>query len=255
MRILAVGDVTGKAGCEYLREVLPSLKKEKRADFCIVNGENSAPYNGIVKDTAESILSSGADVITLGNHSFRHREFYDYLDNSESVIRPANFKNSVPGKGFLISDLGKYSVLTISLQGTMYMDSIDNPFFTIDKILEDNKSAKIIIVDFHAETTSEKRAMGFYLDGRVSAVFGTHTHVQTADEQILENGTGYITDVGMTGPKDSVLGVDPKIIIEKFKYNMPQRFECKEGACMLCGIIFDIDEKTGKTISVERICI
>ena len=226
MKILAVGDVVGSAGLEYLREKLPNFKRENSIDLCIVNGENSSDGNGITPKSAESIFTSGADVITTGNHVYRRKEMYDYLDENEFIIRPANYSDNNPGRGSCVVDKGRVMVSVINIMGNMFMsESLENPFITMDKVLEEHKDSKIILVDFHAETTSEKRSMGFYLDGRVSAVYGTHTHVQTADEQILKNGTGYITDLGMVGTTDSVLGVRKDIVIDKFKYNMPARFD------------------------------
>ncbi len=256
MRILAVGDVVGTSGLEFLRAKLPQIKKENKIDLCIVNGENSSDGNGITPASAEHIFVSGADIITTGNHAYRRKEMYSYFDDNEFVLRPANFSKNNPGHGVCVVDMGRATVCVINLMGNMYMaDSLDNPFHTIDKLLDEYSDNRIILVDFHAEATSEKRAMGFYLDGRVSALFGTHTHVQTADQCILRNGTGYITDLGMVGTIDSVLGVKPEIVIDKFKYNMPARFDFIKGSSCLCGCIFEVDDKTGKTISVERVYV
>ncbi|MGN1137842.1 MAG: TIGR00282 family metallophosphoesterase [Ruminococcus sp.] len=256
MRVLCIGDVVGKIGCEFLREKLPKLKREKNIDLTICNGENSADGNGITPTSAEHLFDSGVNVITLGNHSFRRREMYDYLDRSSTVIRPANFPvGTTPGVGCCTVDMGRLQVRVINLMGTMLMENnLENPFHKIDKILQEAEE-KIVIVDFHAEATSEKLAFVNYVDGRVSAVFGTHTHVQTSDEHIFSGGTGYITDVGMTGPMESVLGVDPEIVIKKFKTQMPVRFDLKKGKCKMECIIFDIDDKTGKTFFCERMRI
>lgn len=255
LKILTIGDIVSKQGCEYLRQNLPKLKREFNADVVIANGENSAVGNGILPNSANYILDSGVDVITLGNHSLRRREIYDYLDMDNPVIRPANYHKSAPGRGYIIIDKGYCRLAVVNLQGTVYLDSLDNPFNVIDGIIEEIKSQgiKIIILDFHAEATSEKRAMGFYLDGRVSAVFGTHTHTQTSDNQILPNGTGYITDIGMTGPYYSVLGVSPECVIEKFKTNLPVKFKNDDGVCVMEGCLFEIDNVTGKTISTSLI--
>lgn len=256
VRIMAVGDVVSQQGCEKLRKELPKLKKEKEIDIVIVNGENSAVGNGMTAFSCEHIFSSGADVITGGNHTFRRREFYDTLDNSFSIIRPANYGKNAPGAGFTIIDKGFVSVGVVNLMGTALMENLRNPFECMDEVLEELKAqVKIIIVDFHAEATAEKRAMGFYVDGRVSAIFGTHTHVQTADEQVLPKGTGYITDVGMTGPLNSVIGVKPELAIEKMKTNMPVRFENPDGDCELSAVIFEINKQTGLTERVERISL
>lgn len=253
MRIFTVGDVVGRSGQDLLREVLPSFKRLKGVDLCIVNGENAAPGNGITPEAFNHMMTSGADVITTGNHAYRRRESYDLFDEKEFLIRPANFPERNPGKGFCKVDFGRYQVGVINIMGRTYMEPLENPFTKVDELLNELDDCKITLVDFHCEATSEKRAMGFYLDGRASVVFGTHTHVQTADEQILPHGTGYITDLGMTGPIQSVLGVEPEIIIGKFKTGMPARFELTEGESYLNGCLFDIDEKTGKTTGVERV--
>ena len=254
LNILCVGDVIGSAGCDFLRSHLPSLKRLKSIDVVIVNGENSADTNGITPASAYNILSSGADCITTGNHCFQRRESYEmYDDENFPVIRPANYPDSVPGRGVQIIDLGRTQVCVINLMGNVYMgESLDCPFATMDYLLDDI-SAKTILVDFHAEATAEKRALAHYLDGRVSAVFGTHTHVQTADEQILEGGTGFITDLGMTGPYNSVIGVRYEAAISKMTTHMPTRLDYAAPPCMLNAVLFDIDERTGKTRSVERI--
>lgn len=256
MKILCIGDVVGKVGCDFLRSKLPALKKVKGIDLTICNGENSSDGNGITPTTAKFLFDSGVDVITLGNHSFRRKEIYDYLDTTPYIIRPANFPDSTtPGVGYCEVDMGRIQVACINLMGNMYLDSgLDNPFRKVDEILKKIES-RIIIVDFHGEATSEKLAMAYHLDGRVSALFGTHTHVQTSDEQVFPKGLGYITDVGMTGPANSILGVKPEIIVEKFLSNLPARFDIQSGFCKIECIIFDIDDKNGKTISCERLRI
>ncbi len=254
MNIFAIGDVVGSIGCRFLREHLPQLKKLKGIDLVIANGENSADGNGITPTSAQFLFDSGVDVITAGNHSFRRKESYDIYDTCETLLRPANFPPSAPGKGVCIVDMGRIQVGVINLMGVIYMESMDSPFDTADRLLADGLP-KITLVDFHAEATGEKRSFGYYLDGRVSAVFGTHTHVQTADECVLPNGTGYLSDLGMTGPIHSVLGVKPELVIQKMRTKMPVRFDLADGACRMEGAIFTVDEKTGKTISVERIQI
>ena len=256
MKILCIGDVCGSCGCNTLRKLLPALKLKHNIDLCIVNGENSHDKNGIVKQTSDDIFVSGADIITTGNHVFRRKEFYEVLDNNDCVIRPANYTEKAHGKGYTVYDMGRVQVGVINLLGFLYVSAPINPFSIVDKIVYDLKSqgVKIIILDFHAEATSEKRAMGFYLDGRVSAMFGTHTHIQTSDAQILPKGTGYITDVGMTGAHQSVLGIAPEIAIAKVKDMLPAPFEFANGESILCGVIFDIDEKTGKCNDVQSIC-
>lgn len=259
MNVLAIGDVCGSAGCEAVRTQLPSLKRNKKIDLVIINGENSADGNGILPESAEYLFASGADVITGGNHSFRRPQIYDYLDENSFVLRPDNLPDAEYGTGYCLIDLGYTVAAVINLSGRIYLDKLNasNPFEAADRLVERayNDGAKMIFADFHAEATSEKRALGLYLDGRVSAFFGTHTHVQTADEQILKNGTGYITDLGMTGSIDSVLGVKSEIIIGRLKSNDLSKFEQAGGRCMLCGCIFEVDPANGKTLGIERICI
>lgn len=253
MNILAIGDVVGSVGCKFLRKHLPSLKKIKQIDMVIANGENSADGNGITPTSARHLFDSGVDVITAGNHTFRRKECYDYFDECETLIRPANYPKGAPGRGACIFDMGRIRVGVINVMGVVYMEAMDCPFEAVDKLLPN--MPKITLVDFHAEATGEKGALAHYLDGRVSAVFGTHTHVQTADEKILPNGTGFISDLGMVGPTNSILGIKPEIIVQKMKSKLPLRFENASGDCHLDGVIFTIDEKTGKTTAVERIRI
>ena len=254
MIILALGDIVSQSGCEFVRKKLPALKKLKGVDLCIANGENSAKGNGITPFSAEFLFSSGVDFITTGNHVFRRNEVYSFLDETVSVIRPYNFPAGAPGRGVGIIDMGRTRVAVINLMGTMFMENLENPFHAVEKALSETDGCKIVLVDFHAETTSEKLAMGYFLDGKVSAVFGTHTHVQTSDERVLPGGTGYITDLGMCGALNSVLGVNKDIIIQKFRTNMPVRFDTDEtDECELDGCIFEIDDKSGKCIDVQRI--
>lgn len=252
MNIIFIGDVVGQKSCTNLREKLPKLKKQYDAKLVIVNGENSADGNGITPVTAKYLLDSGVDVVTTGNHCFRRKEMDAFYEESDIVLRPANYPDEVVGKGFTVLDFGSYSVAVINLLGTVYMQNLENPFYCVDRILE-KISSKTIIVDFHAEATSEKRAMGHYLAGRVSAVLGTHTHVQTADEEILGGHTGYITDVGMTGVIDSVLGIRKDIIINNMLTGYPQRYEYAQGEQIICGVVMEINERTGVCSSIERI--
>ena len=257
MNILFIGDVVGNNGCEILRRRLPTLKREKKIDLTIVNGENSAEGNGILPSSAEHMFSSGADVITGGNHTLRRKEIYESLDNNPFLLRPHNMPKTLSGKGICYVDLGYTTVAVINLIGTVYMESMDSPFFVADSLIEEAKAkgVKIILIDFHAEATSEKRALGFYLDSRVTAIVGTHTHVQTNDNQILEGGTAYITDLGMTGPVTSVLGIKPEIAIAKMRDKLPVRFLNADGKSSLCGMVVKVDDKTGRAISTELINI
>lgn len=248
MKLLFIGDVVGQNGCEALLKELPDIKRSLDAEIVIINGENSSEGNGISNSSAERLLSAGADVITTGNHCFRQKGMN--WDGAYPVIRPANYGEDVPGNGVFILDRGAYSIAVINLMGTAFMQPLENPFHCIDRILEGCDS-RVKIVDFHAEATSEKRAMGYYLAGRVTAVLGTHTHVPTADEQII-NGTGYITDVGMTGAKESVLGVEKDIIIEHFLNFYPKHYKNAAGETEMNAVLLDIDIKTGCCVSVKR---
>lgn len=256
MKLLAIGDVVSGSGCRALSQALPKIKRQKGIDVCIANGENSADGNGILPESAKSLIYSGVDMITTGNHVFRRREASEFLEDSDCCLRPYNMHRSCPGKGVGVIDMGRYKIGVINLIGSAYFNAnYANPFDSLDEALEEIKDCKIKVVDFHAETTGEKRALGFYADGRVSAFFGTHTHVRTADAQILPEGTGYITDLGMCGSKNSVLGIMPECIIRSLKTGMPTLFKAKDTDIVLNGCIFEIDEATGKTVSVEPIDI
>lgn len=253
MKLLFIGDVCGEIGCRHLAKTLPPFRRKHGVDLVVCNGENSALNNGITKASANDLLDHGVDVITTGNHSFRHKDSYPFYDECEQLIRPANYpERSTPGRGYTIVDMLSYRVCVINLMGTMYLEPLDNPFDCLDAILEKVSGCSVVVVDFHAEATSEKRALGYYADGRVSVVAGTHTHVQTADECILPKGTGYITDLGMTGPVESILGVKKEQVISKFRDHMPVRFDTADGYCSMGCCLFDIDEKSGKTRSVQR---
>lgn len=252
LKILAVGDVVGNPGMERVCRHLRKLKQQTAADFVIVNGENASVV-GITPNQAEDILDAGADVITLGNHSFSQREIVPYLDESSRILRPANYAPQTPGRGWGVYETRFGDVAVIDLIGRCGMDyGPDNPFLMIDKIL-DQIDTKFILVEIHAEATSEKLAMGYMLDGRVSAVWGTHTHVPTADARVLPKGTGYVTDLGMTGPKESVLGIRPNLSIGKFRGDLPQRYRWAEGATKMETVLFTLDSQTGRCLRVERV--
>lgn len=254
MKILAVGDIVGDAGTEMFLSNIDQIKQQYAIDFCIVNGENACSGNGISRRKAEILLSGGADVLTLGNHTFRQKEATSLLLNNQRVLRPLNYPQGTPGRGAAVYQVGSVKIGVLNALGRIYMDYMDCPFRGIDKALK-NMQADLIFVDFHAEATSEKISMGWHLDGRVTAVFGTHTHVQTADEWVLPKGTGYITDLGMTGPIYSCLGVKKEITLGRFIQCIPKRFEFADGKCRLCAAVFTVDEQSGKTLSVERISI
>ena len=253
-KVLCVGDVVGNPGMDRIQRSLRYLKRKTQADFVIVNGENAAVV-GITPDQAEDIFDAGADVITLGNHSFNRREIVPYLEDNSRILRPANYAPQTPGRGFGIYETSVGPVAIIDLIGRCDMDfGPDNPFLMVEKILP-QVDAKIILVEIHAEATSEKLAMGYMLDGRVSAVWGTHTHVPTADAGILPKGTGYVTDLGMTGPKYSVLGIRPDLSIAKFRGDLYQRYQWANGPTKMEAVVFTIDTDTGLCKKAERVDI
>ncbi len=254
VNILAVGDVCGKAGMEMLRSRLPSIKKMKNIDFTIVNGEN-ANVVGITPAQAENIFSAGADVITLGNHTWSRWEIKEYLNEKSHIIRPANYALCCPGRGHEVIRTRFGDLAVINLMGRFTLDAnTDNPFVVADEIVS-SLDTKLIVVDMHAEATSEKAALGYYLDGRVSAVWGTHTHVQTSDGGVLPQGTGFITDLGMTGAAVSVLGIDPQQSIAKFFGEPPRRYEEAPGDAKMECAVFTLDTETGKCLGVEALRI
>lgn len=255
MNILVIGDVVGSVGCEFLRSKLPNLKRIKGIDLVIANGENSADGNGITPKSAEYLYDSGVDVITTGNHTYRRKEIYEYFDTQTHLIRPANYPDSAPGKGICIVDMGRIRVAVMNIMGTVYLENLRCPFETLDRLLGTEDLPKICILDFHAEATGEKRALGYYADGKLSAIFGTHTHVQTADACILPAGTGYITDTGMTGPIESALGVKSELVIQKFLTKLPVRFENAPGPCKMDCTLFTVDEASCLCTAAERMCI
>lgn len=257
MRILFIGDVVGSPGRDMLKEYLHKIQKKYKVQFTIVNGENAANGKGITEKIYRSFLELGVQAVTLGNHTWDNRDIFDFIQDAKYLVRPANFSEEAPGQGYLIKEINGIKVGIINIQGRTFLPPNDCPFQKAKQIItEIKKETPIIFVDFHAEATSEKQAMGWYLDGLASVVVGTHTHVQTADNRILPNGTAYITDVGMTGPYDGILGVEREAVLKKFLTGMPVRFEIpKTGRTQLSGIIADVDEKTGKAKSIERILI
>ena len=251
-KVLAVGDVVGNPGMDRVCRSLRYLKRKTGADFVIVNGENASVV-GITPNQAEDILDAGADVITMGNHTFGKREIVDYMDESHRIIRPANYAPQAPGRGWGIFDSKAGPVAVIDLQGRVNMDyTPDTPFLAIEKILKE-LDTKLIFVELHAEATSEKLAMGYMLDGRISALWGTHTHVPTADAQVLPKGTGYVTDLGMTGPKHSVLGIRPELSIAKFRGDLTERYQWAKGPTKMEAVLFTIDTQTGLCRKAERV--
>ena len=254
MKILTIGDIFGRIGRDSVFTVLDRMGDS--VDFIVANAENASHGRGLTKPVYEELKSAGINVFTTGNHVWGCPDIESVMRYNDEVIRPANFEGDIPGKGsVIVTAMNGVQVGVINLIGRTYMQGpIASPFLTADSEIEKLQGkADVILVDFHAEATSEKMALGYYLDGRVSAVFGTHTHIQTADSKILPKGTGYITDLGMTGPEHSILGLDKNTIIKRFVNGMPQKFTVATGKGQFCGAIFDIDENTGKTISVERI--
>ena len=254
MKILAVGDIVGENGLKKAVQVLPNFKKENNIDFIVMNGENAAGGMGITEKLYKTMLSIGADVVTMGNHTWGKKDIFNFIDDPQ-LVRPAKYPKGVVGKGYTIRECKGKKVAVINLIGRTDMNVLsENPFIKINEILEELKNkADIIIVDFHAEATAEKIAMGYYIDGKVNIVFGTHTHVQTADEQILEKGTAYITDVGMTGPKKSVIGMDVKASIKRFETTLPEKYKLAESDCVLNGCIFELDDNTCRIMKIERV--
>lgn len=251
-KVLAVGDVVGTPGLKRLGKSLRKLKRETNADFVVVNGENASNL-GMTPDQGEDIFSAGADVITMGNHTFSRREIVPYIEENRYVLRPANLPPQQPGRGWGVYESKAGDVAVIDLIGRVAMDyTPNNPFLLMDQILPQIQ-AKIILVELHAEATSEKLAMGYMLDGSVSAVWGTHTHVPTADAMVLPKGTGYVTDLGMTGPAVSVLGIQPRLSIDKFRGELYQRYQVADGPTKLNGVLFTIDSATGKCLGVKRV--
>jgi metallophosphoesterase (TIGR00282 family) len=257
MRVLILGDVMGRPARRAVRDLVPSLIQKEEIDLAVANAENSAGGMGVDIKSAKELLSAGVQVLTSGNHIWKKKEIYPFLDEQESLIRPANFPSGAPGRGWCIWQHNGLRALVINLQGRVFMPNhVDDPFRCVDEILKQQGSqSPVVIVDMHAEATSEKCAMGWYLDGRASLVFGTHTHVQTADERILPAGTAYITDVGMCGPFDSVIGMEKETVIRGFITQLPRQFEVAQENVMLQGVITDIDEESGKAKAIRRLRI
>lgn len=257
MILMMIGDIVGRPGRTILREKLPLLRKEYEVDFVIANGENAAGGNGITQKIAQELFISGIDFLTMGNHIWDNKDVFNFIEEEARMVRPANYPSGTPGRGYQVIKIESgISIGIINISGRTFMNALDCPFRTVDAIIDKIKnSTSIVIVDFHAEATSEKIAMGWYLDGRATLVAGTHTHVQTADERILPNGTAYITDLGMTGPMNSILGIEKETVIKKFISQLPVRFEVAKGPSQINGIIVEIDEQTGKAQKIQRMDI
>ena len=254
-RILAIGDVTSPAGIEHLAKSLWKFREKNRIDFCVVNGENASFITGISAPLAEKLLFGGADCITGGNHTLRNRSVYTMLEESDAVLRPVNFGDSAPGRGYTIIDASGYRVLVISAMGNVHIEpTLDSPFGYIDGVLEKCRGRyDFSVLDIHAEATGEKLAVGYAYDGKINIVFGTHTHVKTADAQILPCGTGYITDVGMCGESGGVLGMDSAVVVERMRTHLPLPFKASSGACSADGVIFTVDTAKGIVVGIESV--
>ncbi|MDP4083109.1 MAG: TIGR00282 family metallophosphoesterase [Bacillota bacterium] len=257
MNLLFIGDVVGSPGRDMVKEYVPKLKEKYRPHLTIINGENAAGGKGITEKIYREFLEIGAQAVTLGNHTWDNREIFEFIDDAKYLVRPANFPEGSPGKGIIFVKINDIEVAIINLQGRTFMTPSDCPFKKADSLIEMAKArTPFIFVDFHAEVTSEKQAMGWYLDGKVSAVVGTHTHVQTSDNRILPGGTGYLTDVGMTGPYDGILGVEKEAVLKRFLTSLPVRFEVPNtGRTLLSAVMIELDRKTGLTKKIERILI
>ena len=255
MRILCIGDVTSPKGVEHLRHNLWRVRKEKRVDFCIVNAENASVITGASAEAAKTLFASGADCLTGGNHTLRNKSVYTYLDDTEAMLRPINFGDAAPGHGYAILDCNGYRVMVINAMGNIGIEpTLDNPYPYIDRALDRERGRyDLAVLDIHAEATGEKAALGYAYDGKISVVFGTHTHVPTCDEIILPEGTGYISDIGMCGESGGILGMDPTLVVKQLRTRMPIKFEPAKGVPKANGVIFDVNTSNGKVLSIERI--
>lgn len=254
MKVLAVGDIVGKVGIDKLKQKLPKIITENNIDFVIVNGENAADGMGLTEKMYQDILSAGANIVTMGNHTWAKKDIFNFIDDSR-IIRPANYAENNPGKGYRILECNNKKIAVINLIGRVTMSVLsENPFLVAKKIVNEIKNVvDIIIIDFHAEATAEKIALARYLDGEATIVFGTHTHVQTADESIFPAGTAYISDIGMTGPKDSVIGMDIAASIKRFETSLPEKYKLAEGEGILNSVMFEIDDNNNKVKEIKRI--
>ena len=254
MKILAVGDIVGESGVRKLKELLPKIKREENIDFVITNGENSAGGMGITEKNFKDIIEAGTNVITMGNHTWGKKDIFKFIDDPQ-ILRPANYPKGVVGKGLGIYECNGKKIAVMNFMGRVDINILtENPFIMAREMVENLRGkADIIVIDFHAEATAEKIAMARFLDGKATIIFGTHTHVQTGDEQILPNGTAYITDLGMTGPKNSVIGMDIQASIKRFETALPEKYKLAEGECILNAVVFEIDDTSNRVISIKRL--
>lgn len=250
MRVLFIGDIVGRTGCEYVAQILHSGLRERKPDLVVANAENAAEGRGLTRKLAEVLYDAGVELLTMGNHTWDQKDFADWVDEDKRIVRPANYPSGTPGQGYTVCRVQGESVLLVNLMGRTFLSQLDCPFRTLDDILEAHPEIRFVLVDMHAETTSEKLAIGWMYDGRVSAVFGTHTHVPTADEQVLPRGTAYITDVGMVGPRTGILGMDRDSVIRRMRTQMPTRFTVAPGPRQFCAVQVDLDDK-GRATAIE----
>ena len=258
MNILMIGDIVGKVGVDAVIKNISKLKETYKVDFTIANGENSADGMGITRNIVGDLYACGVDVITMGNHTWGKKDIFAFIDDEERLVRPANYAEGIVGRGSTVIHSHGHKIGVINLIGRVNMGgSYDSPFTIADREIEKVKAqgAEIIVVDFHAEATAEKIALAYYLKDKVTILFGTHTHVQTADEKIYDSGLGYITDIGMTGPANSVIGMDVSAALKRFLTQMPERYACAQGEAMLNGVVFEVDDKTHKVQNITRINI
>ncbi|TLS37620.1 TIGR00282 family metallophosphoesterase [Pseudalkalibacillus caeni] len=256
MKLMFIGDVVGSPGRNMIKEYMPKLRRKYNPHITVINGENAAGGRGITEKIYREFLERGAHAITMGNHTWDNKEIFEFIDDAPKLVRPANFPKGTPGQGSTIINVNGTKVGVINLHGRTFMAALDDPFRKADELVAElQKKTSIIFVDFHTETTSEIQAMGWYLDGKVTAVVGTHTHVQTADNRVLPEGTAFISDVGMTGPYDGILGMNREAVLKKFLTNLPVRFEVTKGREQLNGVVITIDQKTGKATGIDRILI
>jgi len=254
MNILAIGDIVGEIGVRKIVKELPKIKEKYDIDFCIINGENAAGGMGITKKIFDDLIKAGADIITMGNHTWGKKDIFSFIEDKK-IIRPANYSRGLPGNGYSIFDVNNKNIAVINLIGRTSMGVLsENPFIVANDIYNELKDkVDIFVLDFHAEATAEKIAMGYYMDGKFNIIFGTHTHVQTADDKILEKGTAYITDIGMTGPKKSVIGMNVNASLKRFLTSLPERYKLAEGEAMINGCVFKINDETNRTEEIIRI--
>jgi 2',3'-cyclic-nucleotide 2'-phosphodiesterase len=253
VKVLFIGDIVGSPGRSYVADCLPELMRQRTPDLVVANGENATHGKGLTQKSAEELYDAGVEIITMGNHTWDQREIFQFIDEDARIVRPCNYPEGTPGAGYTICRVKGRDFLIVNAMGRTFLSVLDDPFRAVQKILEKHPTIRHILVDFHAEVTSEKLAMGWFLDGRASIVVGTHTHVPTADARVLPKGTGYLTDVGMVGPRNGILGMNRDVIIQRFLNHMPAKFEVAEGPRQFCAVEFVLDDESGRCLDVTPI--